>query len=520
MEDATAFNSFLIIFIIITQAIYSFKISTIISNNENDKYSNQIKINYTNTQQVLINKDLLIMNNTLLSYNSKESSHDFLIATQLNNSWISNTTNEGPWKTPISMIEQKESNIRINEKDRFAIIELASFNLINIQLTDYIFNMTFLIATKFQMVNSYFKFDGLISLNQIAKSTFNKENQYHNAIITKIGTLILNENYDKIQQNEDNKGEGEGKEVNQLTESTDKYSQFVKCDMIPSIYWSFNGSYILFGNEYDIYLIRLLNKTVVLDRLSYYSLIPFDEWNYFKKEYFGKNEDCVNVLIEGSQPKMYYIQCSKLKNKNDNRKIINFIIANYSIQYGDVFDEALYLENYTIPYLNPSVKTYVYFNFLFCEKLNHWVLGANFFKNKTIGFDYKLNQTLIELIPLKSFNFTQYFTPKKSHFKFCLFIGTSIVAVIIFLISGMLSWRSRRQLDKEFHEITKTDINQQKQIEDELIKYDKDNNVNQQEPLKILNSLIQYDNNNDDDNDIIEEDPIDEEISIVNKIIQ
>lgn len=546
MDHFIKFSSFIFKFIIIIPLIQSLTISTIRSNNSDDKYESK-QINYTSHQQVLINKDLLIMNNTSVELNGLSSFHDFLIATQINNSWIS-ATEKGPWKKYFKNCKNQCNNAKVGEKDRFVIIKEALFND-SCQVNKFEFNMTLLMSTNFLMINSYFKFDGFMSLNQIAKANKSKEdnkNNYYNAIILKNGNIMINENYNEINQikekeNNQNqreeeidkaKAESEAKkeeesdhqlETQLQSEPRKQYIKFIKCDMIPSIYWSCNGSYIFFGDEYDIYLIRQLNKTLVFDSLSYYSLVPLDEWNYFKKEYFGKNEDCTNVLIPNSEPRMYYIQCSKLKTyQKDKRKIINFIIANYSTQYGEVFDEVLYLNNYTAPYLDASNETVIYFNFLFCDQLDHWVLGGHFFRNKTIGFDYQLKQTLIEIIPEKSFNFTQYFTPKESDFKLWLFIGTSIIAVIIFLISGILNWRSRRQLDKQFKEITKSELIQQQQAqEDELIEDERDisfnRNINNTPCNKVGNGHFEKNEEEESDIDLIEEDPKDEEISIAKK---
>ena len=67
-------------------------------------------------------------------------------------------------------------------------------------------------------------------------------------------------------------------------------NKFHKCTTESTIYqYSCLVDYIILGNEIDIYLAKSLEKiTLIFDNLSYYSIFPLEQLDYFLQEFFSE----------------------------------------------------------------------------------------------------------------------------------------------------------------------------------------------------------------------------------------
>lgn len=240
-------------------------------------------------------------------------------------------------------------------------------------------------------------------------------------------------------------------------------NKFHKCTTESTKYqYSCLVDYIILGNEIDIYLAKSLEKiTLIFDNLSYYSIFPLDQLDYFLQEFFSSNDKCVSKAIDDNST-LFYIKCSKKQlSISTIKKNINFIIEGYTYQYSGLFNTDFYFTDVN-GLKNEKEDDDIFFNILFRgNTTNEWLIGANFLQNKTIAYDY--DDHTMYLYYNESVDMTKYFmssqknkeTNSKDIVSSWLFILTSVVFLLFLFIVFIVHEKGKREMNREIIEMLK-----------------------------------------------------------------
>ena len=368
-----------------------------------------------------------------------------------------------------SFINKKEENCEIVDLDdslTTPYYTITSTCHINWTMTDINSqNLTFKISSNInsRMLNSRTAFNGVIGLNYPSfndksdKPSTQKKNYLLDSIFSK------NESLKKFDRNLVMLDYVNNEFTIGYKNESNIINKFHKCTTESTIYqYSCLVDYIILGNEIDIYLAKSLEKiTLIFDNLSYYSIFPLEQLDYFLQEFFSSNDKCVSKAIDGNST-IFYIKCSKKQlSISTIKKNINFIIEGYTYQYSGLFNTDFYFNDVN-GFKIEKEDDDIFFNILFRgNTTNEWLIGANFLQNKTIAYDY--DDHTLYLYYNESVDMTKYFMNSQKNketnsidiVSSWLFILTSVVFLLFLFIVFIVHEKGKREMNREIIEMLK-----------------------------------------------------------------
>ena len=214
--------------------------------------------------------------------------------------------------------------------------------------------------------------------------------------------------------------------------------------------------YILFGHQDlhkdDVYLAKEIKEhhpIALLDNLLKYSIFPFGYLDYFYSSFFSElNDGCVKNEINAKlfKNKMFYITCPKKKiDIYTKKRKLSVIINKFSYEIVNLFSDSF-------DFLDNKDNDIYYFNILFEQNREEFILGKGFFVNKTITiFDGKTY-----IYSSNRNNYTEDLTDINSEdFEKWLYILTTLSFTFLLLIFTVIGCIHSRKINKELKEMLK-----------------------------------------------------------------
>lgn len=217
--------------------------------------------------------------------------------------------------------------------------------------------------------------------------------------------------------------------------------------------------YLLFGHKDlkkdDVYLAKLVdekNSIAYFDNFLPYNIFPYKYLDYFLTSFFSElNDECKTELFNKYNQPLYYIKCPKQKiNIYTIRRKLSVIINKISYELTDLFrDSLIFLDENKED--NKQVKNEdYYFNIVFVEDGNYFILGKDFLKDKSLG--YYNNFTYI--YSAVRTNYSDALTDMDStNFEKWLYALTIASFTFLLIIFGILGFLHKRQVQKELNEM-------------------------------------------------------------------
>jgi len=405
-----------------------------------DDYPNYNKkyLFYYGVDNLLINRQLPVIQNIQIL--NKNFTSDFLLNTGSVQTWVASSYCQNClWSQFFYESLSKRKIIENTFLYSFGIVsgftDSDNFS-INFQKTN--FTMNFISIINAGLMNSQFKFSGMLGLGLSSDKNINFS--FADKLFTSngISRKILSLKFD---------------DKNATMSIGDLPQEFAgnitTCAQIPNEffpmtnnYWACKMDYILVGDEYDFYLTKRVDQYVLFDSLSFFHFAPYDLLEYFMKAYFLPSDQCLATPLDYNET-TYSIQCID-DNGLQKFKSLNVILNGWAYKIGskDLFDTEDFIFN------APEKKNYYYFKVLFSKNRSGWTLGTSFFRKYFTSYDYD-NKTLLFYGPDR-YNFTKYTseTIPEDNSIFVLFLSISAVFLsgIIILLWTIFYIKQRRIL--------------------------------------------------------------------------
>ena len=403
----------IIFFLILINKIFSeLKTFELILLEDEEIVPEQLKIEDNST--FIIPKKTAVIPSLLIDYNNVSDLYYItLISTNINTTIL---------LTSDDICDETKENLTItNSQFQFGVCGPYSATLTQRSQTSITQNIY--LANKVNKNNCFIDYTAILSLQDL-------EN---------IGMVILNYENQTLKLLEDND-----------TELIDnKTLNMKKCKHNNGKKFALRIDYILFGHEDetdDAFLAKNVSAIAYLDNLSTYSVFPYEYLNYFMTSFFSElNDECEKRQLNDTN--IYFISCMKEKIWiHSIKRNLSLIIDNFSFSLSNLYNNTFSLIDEYRPEL-------IYFNILFQEDTDDFLLGVDFFTDKEIAYNFLDNCTYIYYS--KSINFTNDFSSNQSYFKIALYSLAGIAFSCLLILCTIYNCVFTKRITREFDEMQK-----------------------------------------------------------------
>ena len=157
------------------------------------------------------------------------------------------------------------------------------------------------------------------------------------------------------------------------------------------------------------------------------------------------NDECEKRQLNDTN--IYFISCMKEKIWiHSIKRNLSLIIDNFSFSLSNLYNNTFSLIDEYRPEL-------IYFNILFQEDTDDFLLGVDFFTDKEIAYNFIDNCTYIYYS--KSINFTNDFSSNQSYFKIALYSLAGIAFSCLLILCTIYNCVFTKRITREFDEMQK-----------------------------------------------------------------
>jgi hypothetical protein len=389
-----------------------------------EKYNKNFSFN-EGIDSFLINRQLPIIKS--IQIQNKLFTSDFLLNTGSVQTWVASAyCTDCTWSKKRYTTMYNKKSIEHSFIYYYGIVSgfFYSDNFL-IKVEDIKFNLDFVPIIDTDIMNTQFKFTGMIGLGVSSEKTLSysfPQKIFQTLNITKTLGIKLEEKNEKLFF---------GDVPQDYKQNLTNCSQ-IDNELYPmsNNYWGCKMDYILIGQEYDFYLTKKIDQYVLFDSLSYFHVAPYDLLEYFMDGYFYSNDKCATMPIDSNNT-IYRIECHD-ETGLQRFKSLNIIINGWAYRLGSksLFDTEDVIFN------TSNKNNYYYFKVLFSRNRSGWTLGTSFFKKFFTAFNYE-TKTLYFSGPDRV-NFTKYTRENMQEDNSVFILFLSIIGIFLLIIIILL----------------------------------------------------------------------------------